>query len=360
MRERRDIPHGAARRAGHGDVGRRSNTGLYDFNLATYDEGDSFDQSNARGFIELFGMSSKVASRRERDSPGSDARWPRQRRPHRPRADPDGQATTWSPPVRRRRAASSRPRRVAARATRPRRGTRARHSTRRDAAPGPRTRRTASAEHQWPARAARTNEGALWGWPLCRGTGGRARRAEPLHQFDWRLAPYDIAGSRAHARVLHTAGLLDDAELAGMLDALDRLKADMRSGAYARRPRQGRPRLLERGLISEPGPSWAASWPGAPASGQIATLGRMYLRDHASIVARNLLDVVRALTVAGQAPPERPCRGARLPSTPSRCCPTTCWPTRGPCWGTSTFVDSSARAAVSPYAPERSRAPPWG
>ncbi|WP_315276319.1 argininosuccinate synthase [Kocuria carniphila] len=46
-------------------TGRRSDTGLYDFNLATYDEGDSFDQSNARGFIELFGMSSKVASQRE-------------------------------------------------------------------------------------------------------------------------------------------------------------------------------------------------------------------------------------------------------------------------------------------------------
>lgn len=46
-------------------TGRRSQTGLYDFNLATYDEGDSFDQSNARGFIELFGMSSKVASQRE-------------------------------------------------------------------------------------------------------------------------------------------------------------------------------------------------------------------------------------------------------------------------------------------------------
>ncbi|MFI8597575.1 argininosuccinate synthase [Rothia koreensis] len=46
-------------------TGRRSNTSLYDFNLATYDEGDSFDQSHARGFIELFGMSSKVASSRD-------------------------------------------------------------------------------------------------------------------------------------------------------------------------------------------------------------------------------------------------------------------------------------------------------
>ncbi|WP_026535719.1 argininosuccinate synthase [Arthrobacter sp. H14] len=46
-------------------TGRRSETALYDFNLATYDTGDTFDQSMARGFIELFGMSSKVASGRD-------------------------------------------------------------------------------------------------------------------------------------------------------------------------------------------------------------------------------------------------------------------------------------------------------
>ncbi|HET9873157.1 MAG TPA: argininosuccinate synthase [Propionibacteriaceae bacterium] len=46
-------------------TGRRSEASLYDFNLATYDEGDSFDQSQARGFIELYGMSSKIAARRD-------------------------------------------------------------------------------------------------------------------------------------------------------------------------------------------------------------------------------------------------------------------------------------------------------
>jgi argininosuccinate lyase len=47
--------------------------------------------------------------------------------------------------------------------------------------------------------------------------------------FDWVLAPYDIAGSRAHARVLHRAGLLSDDELAGMLAALEELAADGRA-----------------------------------------------------------------------------------------------------------------------------------
>nr|WP_120492167.1 argininosuccinate synthase [Corynebacterium lactis] len=45
--------------------GRRSNTSLYDFNLATYDEGDTFDQTLARGFVELHGLSSKMAAKRD-------------------------------------------------------------------------------------------------------------------------------------------------------------------------------------------------------------------------------------------------------------------------------------------------------
>ena len=40
-------------------TGRRSPTSLYDFNLATYDAGDSFDQSLAKGFVELWGLPSK-------------------------------------------------------------------------------------------------------------------------------------------------------------------------------------------------------------------------------------------------------------------------------------------------------------
>jgi argininosuccinate synthase len=46
-------------------TGRRSEASLYDFNLATYDTGDTFDQSLSKGFIELFGMSSKIAAKRD-------------------------------------------------------------------------------------------------------------------------------------------------------------------------------------------------------------------------------------------------------------------------------------------------------
>jgi argininosuccinate synthase len=45
--------------------GRKSAESLYDFNLATYDTGDTFDQSMSKGFIEIFGMSSKIAAKRD-------------------------------------------------------------------------------------------------------------------------------------------------------------------------------------------------------------------------------------------------------------------------------------------------------
>jgi argininosuccinate synthase len=46
-------------------TGRRSEASLYDFGLATYDEGDLFDQSLARGFVDLWGLPSRLASARD-------------------------------------------------------------------------------------------------------------------------------------------------------------------------------------------------------------------------------------------------------------------------------------------------------
>ena len=44
---------------------RRSPASLYDYNLATYDADDVFDQSLAKGFVELWGMPTRIAARRD-------------------------------------------------------------------------------------------------------------------------------------------------------------------------------------------------------------------------------------------------------------------------------------------------------
>ena len=46
-------------------TGRRSDTSLYDYNLATYDSGDSFDQKSSNGFIDIYGLPSRVAAARD-------------------------------------------------------------------------------------------------------------------------------------------------------------------------------------------------------------------------------------------------------------------------------------------------------
>jgi argininosuccinate synthase len=46
-------------------TGRRSEASLYDFGMATYDTGDTFDQSLAKGFVQLWGLPSRMASARD-------------------------------------------------------------------------------------------------------------------------------------------------------------------------------------------------------------------------------------------------------------------------------------------------------
>lgn len=46
-------------------TGRKSDSTLYDFNLATYDSGDTYDQSSARGFIDIYGLPAKLAAARD-------------------------------------------------------------------------------------------------------------------------------------------------------------------------------------------------------------------------------------------------------------------------------------------------------
>ena len=46
-------------------TGRKSPESLYDFGMASYDTGDTFDQSLAKGFIELWGLPSKMAAARD-------------------------------------------------------------------------------------------------------------------------------------------------------------------------------------------------------------------------------------------------------------------------------------------------------
>jgi argininosuccinate synthase len=46
-------------------TGQKSAQSLYDFDLATYDTGDTFDQSLSKGFIEIWSLPSKISAKRD-------------------------------------------------------------------------------------------------------------------------------------------------------------------------------------------------------------------------------------------------------------------------------------------------------
>jgi argininosuccinate lyase len=121
--------------------------------------------------------------------------------------------------------------------------------------------------------------------------------------FDWRLATYDLAGSRAHARALHKAELLSDTELESMLLGLDKLEADVESGAFTPTVAdEDCHTALERGLIERVGPELGGRLrAGRSRNDQIATLGRMYLRDQARHLAALVTDLQQALADQAEA-----------------------------------------------------------
>src|SRR5699024_1387411 len=156
-----------------------------------------------------------------------------------------------------------------------------------------------------------TNEGSLWGGRFSDGPADSLAALSKSTDFDWRLARYDIAGSRAHARVLKRSGLLTDTELTDMIAALDQLEHDVLDGTYvAAESDEDVHGSLERGLLERAGDNLGGKLrAGRSRNDQIATMGRMFLRDHARNAAGLLVDVVDALIAQAEAHPFAPMPG---------------------------------------------------
>ncbi len=136
----------------------------------------------------------------------------------------------------------------------------------------------------------------LWGGRFESGPDEALARLSVSVQFDWRLAPYDLLASAAHARVLHQAGLLTDAELTRMLTALDDLGRACRAGTF--RPSADDEDVhtaLERGLLERARQLGGKLRAGRSRNDQIATDLRLYLRDQVRIITARLTELERAL-----------------------------------------------------------------
>lgn len=137
----------------------------------------------------------------------------------------------------------------------------------------------------------------LWGGRFTSGPSDAMANLSASVHFDWVLAPFDIAQSKAHARVLNGAGLLDASELHLILFGLDQLREQVLNGVFIATPEdEDVHTALERGLIEIIGGAVGGKLrAGRSRNDQVATDLRMYLRNSARVVAGELVEVQNAL-----------------------------------------------------------------
>ena len=150
-----------------------------------------------------------------------------------------------------------------------------------------------------------TNEGSLWGGRFADGPAPELAALSKSTHFDWVLAPYDVVASKAHAKVLHNAGLLTDDQRDSLLAGLDSLGSDIADGSFTPTVTDEDVHgALERGLIERVGADLGGRLrAGRSRNDQVATLFRMWLRDAMRRVADGVFGVVEALTAQAAAHP---------------------------------------------------------
>ena len=140
----------------------------------------------------------------------------------------------------------------------------------------------------------------LWGGRFASGPSDAMAALSLSTHFDWRLAPYDLRQTRAHAHVLQRAGLLTDTEGAAIEQAIDELAAEVAAGNVAPIPAdEDVHTAIERLLVEKLGDLGGKLRAGRSRNDQVATDFRLFLRDAAKQIAGDVLDLVDAIN--GQA-----------------------------------------------------------
>jgi argininosuccinate lyase len=152
-----------------------------------------------------------------------------------------------------------------------------------------------------------THEGALWGGRFGSGPSFEMQRLSKSTHFDWRLVPYDLDATVAHATALKERGLISADALSTVLTALEKIGHDFRSDAIAPGDQDEDVHgWLERILIEAVGPEIGGSLrAGRSRNDQIASFIRLYMRDTSRAIRHILIELVRILISRSEEAGER-------------------------------------------------------
>jgi argininosuccinate lyase len=135
-----------------------------------------------------------------------------------------------------------------------------------------------------------------WGGRFTESTDAFVETFTASVSFDWRLYRYDIAGSRAHARMLAKVGVLTEAERDAILNGLDQIETDIEEGTFnwsvAREDVHMNIEARLTALIGEAGKKLHT---GRSRNDQVATDMRLYLRDQVHAACAQLVRLQEGL-----------------------------------------------------------------
>ena len=139
--------------------------------------------------------------------------------------------------------------------------------------------------------------GVLWGGRFADGPADALFNLSRSTHFDWRLAPFDIDGSLAHAGALLRADLVTPEDHARLVSGLHQLRDDVMAGRFTPAATDEDVHgALERGLIQIVGPELGGRLrAGRSRNDQIATLIRLYIKAASDQIADALRDLAGAL-----------------------------------------------------------------
>jgi argininosuccinate lyase len=151
---------------------------------------------------------------------------------------------------------------------------------------------------------------ALWGGRFRAAPDPALTRYSRSDASHLRLVPFDVAGSRAHARELVRAGILDDGECRKVIATLDEIAAETAAGAIAPMPGdEDIHTFIERHLIERLGDLGGKLRAGRSRNDQAANDLKLYLRAEAKAVSADLIELIDALVAQAASHVESPAPG---------------------------------------------------
>jgi argininosuccinate lyase len=120
--------------------------------------------------------------------------------------------------------------------------------------------------------------------------------------FDWRLGPYDVAQSRAHASMLAAQGIISEGERDELLKALDDVEHELDAGGFAFQPGDEDIHMaIERRVTELAGPVGGKLHTARSRNDQVATDVALFVRAHALGTADRVTSLMAALADQAEA-----------------------------------------------------------